>query len=131
MEDLRLEDIIRILVFAGIAIAAIASKAAALKRRRRTARQQQEMPQQEPQPVRPAVERQNRRMQAERPAARAYFSYENAEDFASSAATRKEVKQPDIQPIEYTEDGGSESESDFDLRAAVIASEILKPKFEE
>ena len=57
---------------------------------------------------------------------RRYFTYENETDYQSRTAERKE--QTEKQNIINEEQG---SNVDFDLRAAVIASEILKPKFED
>lgn len=57
---------------------------------------------------------------------RKYFTYENEADYASRSSERKE------KTIEQRiDDEHKGSAVDFDLRAAVIASEILKPKFEE
>lgn len=55
-----------------------------------------------------------------------YFTYENETDYAARTSERKE------QAVnQHIDDKRQGSAVDFDLRAAVIASEILKPKFEE
>ena len=87
-----------------------------------------------PQPLQPVVTEQPKpakKVRKQKPKAAAakngYFTYENEADYRARTAERKE--QTEKQTVE-TESQGSTT-TDFDLRTAVIASEILKPKFED
>ena len=62
----------------------------------------------------------------QQPKRQKYFTYEDSESYEAVKAER--AKETAAQEIAQEEQG---SDVDFDLRAAVIASEILKPKFED
>lgn len=67
-----------------------------------------------------------------------YFTYENDRDFElasrkspKSAASYNEPQKPIEQTHEAEQQGSDSTSKEFNLREAVIYSEILKPKFDE
>ena len=107
------------------------------KKRKKGQAKQFDFPNADPESVRPVVQPATeapkpRKKAVKRPVAAAatdekrYFTYENATDFQKVTAERKEQT-----IMLQTDDEEQGSTPDFDLRTAVIASEILKPKFEE
>ena len=122
------EDILRLIFIVGGGIVLVIGKVAANNRRKQDAERKRQMPGTEPEPEQP-VFRGFTGIPQQYPPQNQYFTYENDDDFRSSAAMRKQAEIKEVAaPAEEEKEG---SATDFDLRTAVIASEILKPKFEE
>ena len=130
------EDILRLIFIVGGGIVLVIGKVAANNRRKQDAERKRQMPGTEPEPEQPVFrgftgipQQYPPQYPQQYPPQNQYFTYENDDDFRSSAAMRKQAEiKAAAAPAEEEKEG---SATDFDLRTAVIASEILKPKFEE
>lgn len=156
MEDLSAKELKEILTIGLYVLAAILAIASKLFRkrsgRRQEATKQFDFPNAEPEHAKPVIEvpkpRPHKKKRVPKPIAvpmsatvsaepetRKYFTYEDEAAFESSkymSATKSATaEQSEELSTERDEPQKHGSSVDFDLRAAVIASEILKPKFEE
>lgn len=123
----HIQEWAKVIVYLTIAVVAIwirVKRNRALQNRRKLNTPQAEPVQQQPATTAPKPAAVRPRVQ--KPAVeRKYFTYED--DMGYKSLTEK--KTTDKQPITVEEEGSDAI--GFDLRTAVIASEILKPKFEE
>ena len=124
-----ISNIGRILLYVLIGMAAFFIKRTQEKQRRRKSPQ---IPEPDPELAKPIIEHPKPVVKPKKKFTttatdKRYFTYENEADYASRTSERKE-QQAEKQHIDKEQEG---SAVDFDLRAAVISSEILKPKFED
>lgn len=123
----HIQEWAKVIVYLTIAVVAIwirVKRNRALQNRRKLKTPETEPVQQQPATTVPKPAAVRPRVQ--KPAVeRKYFTYEDETGYKSLT----EKKTTDKQPITVEEEGSDAI--GFDLRTAVIASEILKPKFEE
>lgn len=142
MEELSFNDILRFLLYAFIFIAAISVQKTKKSKRKKNAGKvmpagvpdastSEAWPQMRPAHTSPKPQKKPQKQKKnEQETETRYFTYEDESTYelAGGAALRNENRQPEPQHIEKKDNAG---EVEFDLRTAVIASEILKPKFDE
>ena len=127
-------EYMQVALYIAIGVIYLLSTFATMRRKRQARAQKRPRTVIEPQeePMRPAEVRERigrqtpkseRTMQAQEIR---YFTYENTDDFNSA---RKQAAEPETDDSE--QQGSDEGAHGFDLREAVIYSEILKPKFED
>ena len=121
----HIQDWAKVIVYIIIGLVAIWVKAGKKRKQQQEGLFDSPEPETAPQQPQPVPARPAKKRPAPKPAERRYFTYENESDYKSMAEQKKQTA---TQPVSKEEEG---SAADFDLRAAVIASEILKPKFEE
>lgn len=140
----NLDDILQIVLYIAIGLLIVAGKKRAERKRgkaRRAAKRRDIEILTEPVEVPPMPETvwtqtatsPKRPAKAKKEPAKRYFTYENAEDFAKAERASRASSEAAGKPAKTDKKQGSEHQStrEFNLREAVIFSEILKPKFDE